>query len=79
MEELGPVLLSSCITGHGHSNGRRFGVLETNLQAAISNAQISLILPGLELLVGSNVRVSGDCARRALSNSVYNARSTIEV
>ena len=44
-----------------------------SLRVAISNAQISLILPGLELLVGTNVRVSGDSARRALSNGVCNA------
>ena len=42
-------------------------------KVAISNAQISLILPGLALLVGTNVRVSGDSARQALSNGVCNA------
>ena len=39
---------------------------------AISNVQISLIFPGLEFLVRTNVRVSGDSARRALSNGVCN-------
>ena len=47
--------------------------IPARLIVAISNAQISLILPGLELLVGTNVRVSGDSARRALSNGVCNA------
>ena len=42
-------------------------------RVAISNVQISLIFPGLELLVCTNVRVSGDSVRRALSNGVCNA------
>ena len=44
-----------------------------NIDVAISNVQISLIFPGLEFLVRTNVRVSGDSARRALSNGVCNA------
>ena len=43
------------------------------VSVAISNVQISLIFPGLELLVCTNVRESGDSARRPLSNGVCNA------
>ena len=63
---LSTALSSDCFSVHTGSS------IMFMLVLAISNAQISLILPGLELLVGTNVRVSGDSARRALSNGVCN-------